>query len=161
MCKFLYMHTSEEDDLLKLSVWICTRYWSNFYWQDLNLIFQKSGHKRQSSAAVWPKDIVKLTHQLEQLTKTRPPISWPRYCQVDLGNFNVEYVLAILRRKRFFQKTYIHRVYKEIIQLFIKIIEMLLTINNIFTRLYHFFVWYVFTCTSLICIYIQKCKFWY
>lgn len=103
MCKFLYMQTSEEDDLFKLSVWICTRYWSNFYWQDLNLIFQKSGHKRQSSAAVWPKDIVKLTHQLEQLTKTRPPISWPRYCQVDLGNFNVEYVLAILRRKRFFQ----------------------------------------------------------
>lgn len=101
--QILYMHTSEEDDLLKLSVWICTRYWSNFYWQDLNLIFQKSGHKRQSSAAVWPKDIVKLTHQLEQLTKTRPPISWPRYCQVDLGNFNVEYVLAILRRKRFFQ----------------------------------------------------------
>lgn len=148
MCKFLYMHTSEEDDLLKLSVWICTRYWSNFYWQDLNLIFQKSGHKRQSSAAVWPKDIVKLTHQLEQLTKTRPPISWPRYCQVDLGNFNVEYVLAILRRKRFFQYTYIHRLYKEIIQLFIKIIEMLLTINNIFTRLYHFF--------CMICIYMHK-----
>lgn len=78
--------------------------------QDIDLIFtdktwtwfcQKSGHKRQSSAAVWPKDIVKLTHQLEQLTKTRPPISWPRYCQVDLGNFNVEYVLAIFRRKIF------------------------------------------------------------